>query len=59
MLCLDLIATVKALVNNKTTENIRDNNKAKASEVLRPADILYFLYSEFILVQVYVPDFLP
>jgi len=45
---------LKARVNNKTTENVRHNNKAKTSEVLRLADILYFLYvyREFILVQV-------
>jgi hypothetical protein len=40
VLCLDRIATLKALVNNKTTENIRENSEAKASEVLRPTDIL-------------------
>jgi len=40
VLCLDRIATLKTLVNNRTTEIIRDNNKANASEVLRLVNIL-------------------
>jgi hypothetical protein len=48
---LDRIATLKALVNNKTTEIIRDNKKANAPGVLRPADISKFLYREFIPVK--------